>query len=344
MRGPDAPEAHAAALAGLAGMTPVRLALLTDGFAPVTAWRALRAGTHPGDPRRRFLLDARRTDVEGVARRYAAAGVTVALPGGRGYPGMLTGDPGAPAVLFALGGPDGSRSRPPGGRRRDPFRHALRPAGCVGAGVGSGHGGRDHRVRAGPGDRCRRPCRRGQGGRRSGRRAPGGSGGDGSGRGLSGVEQGPVGRGRRPRGRAVRVAAGHPGPPEGVPGTQPHHRRPVGCGGRRREPLPGWLALHRRSGGAPVDPGVRGAGLGEERILVRYERASSSTAASRCATPPTCWSPWRWRVPAVTARSASPGRTVPAADGGVPPIPAIRPIRPGESLEVGPIPPWTPMG
>ncbi len=128
MRGPDAPEAHAAALAGLAGMTPVRLALLTDGFAPVTAWRALRAGTHPGDPRRRFLLDARRTDVEGVARRYAAAGVTVALPGGRGYPGMLTGDPGAPAVLFALGDPTvldrgprvavvGTRSATPYGRQ-----------------------------------------------------------------------------------------------------------------------------------------------------------------------------------------------------------------------------------
>jgi DNA processing protein len=128
VRGLDAPEAHAAALAGLAGMTPVRLALLTDGFAPVTAWRALQAGTHPGDPRRKFHLAARRTDVGEVAHRYAAAGVSVALPGRPGYPGMLTGDPGAPAVLFALGDPTvldrrprvavvGTRSATPYGRQ-----------------------------------------------------------------------------------------------------------------------------------------------------------------------------------------------------------------------------------
>ena len=96
-------EAHAAALAGLAGMTPVRLARVTDGFNPVAAWHHLRSGTHPADARRRFAAAAQTTDVGATAARYRAAGVRVLLPGGVGYPSVLVGDPGAPAVLFALG-------------------------------------------------------------------------------------------------------------------------------------------------------------------------------------------------------------------------------------------------
>lgn len=121
-------QTYAAALAGLPGMTPVRLAKVTDGFTPVTAWSAIEAGTHPGDPRRRFVATARATDVEEVRRRYAGIGVAVLLPGAAGYPSALIGDPGAPAVLFALGDPTvlecrrrvaivGTRSATPYGRQ-----------------------------------------------------------------------------------------------------------------------------------------------------------------------------------------------------------------------------------
>ena len=40
-------QVSAAGLAGLPGMTPVRLAKLLDGFHPVLAWRAVQAGAHP---------------------------------------------------------------------------------------------------------------------------------------------------------------------------------------------------------------------------------------------------------------------------------------------------------
>ena len=46
-------QVHAAGLAGLPGMTPVRLAKLLDGFEPILAWAAVRAGTHPADPERK---------------------------------------------------------------------------------------------------------------------------------------------------------------------------------------------------------------------------------------------------------------------------------------------------
>lgn len=112
MRAGDECEAHAAALAGLAGMTPVRLAKVLDGFEPGLAFHALRAGTHPGDPGRRFRGPARDTDPREVARRYRAAGVKVLLPGRAGYPPRLLGDPGAPAVLFGLGDPEVLEGRP----------------------------------------------------------------------------------------------------------------------------------------------------------------------------------------------------------------------------------------
>jgi DNA processing protein len=105
-------QRFAAALAGLPGMTPVRLAKLLDGFHPNVAWRAVLAGTHPGDPKRRFAVAARSTDVGAIVARYEQAGVRILLPEMDGYPTMLLGDPGAPAVLFALGDPSVLEGRP----------------------------------------------------------------------------------------------------------------------------------------------------------------------------------------------------------------------------------------
>ncbi len=105
MSGPLEVQITAAAIAGLPGMTPVRLGKLLDGFHPVLAWKAVQAGAHPADPRRRFTAPSRTTDLEEVGDRYQRAGVRVLLPDMEGYPSMLAGDPGAPAVLFALGDP-----------------------------------------------------------------------------------------------------------------------------------------------------------------------------------------------------------------------------------------------
>ncbi len=110
--GMDQEWAHAAALSGLPDMTPVRLAVLLDGLSPGEAWAAVRAGTHPDDPRHRFTRSARATDVEEVGERYARAGVAVLRPDRPGYPSALVGDPGAPAVLFALGDPSVIEARP----------------------------------------------------------------------------------------------------------------------------------------------------------------------------------------------------------------------------------------
>ncbi len=105
-------RACAAALLGLPGMTPVRLARLLDGMGPPVAWAAVRAGTHPADPHRRFAAAARAVEPDDVASRYDAAGVAVLLPGGPGYPAPLVGDPGAPAVLCASGDPAVLEARP----------------------------------------------------------------------------------------------------------------------------------------------------------------------------------------------------------------------------------------
>jgi DNA processing protein len=105
MTGSRGPEAYAAALAGLPGMTAVRLAKLLDGVPPGKAWQAVLQGTHPADPRQKFTAAARITDVGQVAAAYASLGVEILLPGTARYPSGLEADPGAPAVLFALGDP-----------------------------------------------------------------------------------------------------------------------------------------------------------------------------------------------------------------------------------------------
>ncbi|HEX3840925.1 MAG TPA: DNA-protecting protein DprA [Acidimicrobiales bacterium] len=119
---------HAAALAGLPEMTPVRLAAVLATLDPVEAWTALARGTHPADPKRRFAAAARAGDPRGVGESYRGAGIQVLVPGDGRYPPDLVGDPGAPAVLFAHGDPSvlvdrhrvaivGTRSATPYGRQ-----------------------------------------------------------------------------------------------------------------------------------------------------------------------------------------------------------------------------------
>jgi DNA processing protein len=103
---------HAAALAGLAGMTPVRLAKLLRDREPQEAWNSVRSGGHAADPHRKFMASSRRTDVAEVGRHYVSSGVQVLLPDRPGYPSMLADDPGAPAVLFALGDPGVLEGKP----------------------------------------------------------------------------------------------------------------------------------------------------------------------------------------------------------------------------------------
>ena len=105
MSGLHEAQISAAGLAGLPGMTPVRLAKLLDGFHPALAWKAVQAGAHPADPQRRFTAPSRTTDLDDVKERYRRAGVKILLPDMAEYPSMLAGDPGAPAVLFSLGDP-----------------------------------------------------------------------------------------------------------------------------------------------------------------------------------------------------------------------------------------------
>lgn len=112
MSGSDLDRVLAAALTGLPEMTPLRLAGLLDGYTPGDAWDAVRDGSHPGDPRHRFTASARATDVEEVREQYARTGVEILLPDRPGYPSALVGDPGAPAVLFALGDPSVIEERP----------------------------------------------------------------------------------------------------------------------------------------------------------------------------------------------------------------------------------------
>ncbi len=103
MIGPGDTEAHAAALAGLTGMTSSRLSKLLDGMGPPPAWLAVRAGAHPADRERRFVAPARATDIAGVAASYRRAGIRVLTREVAGYPSALVGDPTAPPVLFCAG-------------------------------------------------------------------------------------------------------------------------------------------------------------------------------------------------------------------------------------------------
>ncbi|HEX3565441.1 MAG TPA: DNA-processing protein DprA [Acidimicrobiales bacterium] len=94
-----------AALAGLPGMTPVRLAKILADVNPVRAWEALAQGRHPADEQRRFMRAVRAIDPDVVAEAYERAGASVHLRSTSSYPAVLRSDPGAPAVLFSRGAP-----------------------------------------------------------------------------------------------------------------------------------------------------------------------------------------------------------------------------------------------
>jgi len=134
---PDDELACAAALVGLGGMTPVRLARLLDGHGPVTAWRAVAAGTHPADRAHRFRAEARTVEPSAVVQRYRAAKSRVLLPGRPGYPPALVGDPGAPAVLSASGDPSVLEARPAVAvvGTRSATRYGVRVASDLGRGL-----------------------------------------------------------------------------------------------------------------------------------------------------------------------------------------------------------------
>ncbi len=121
-------RACAAALAGLEGMTPSRLAALLSPWTPEDAWSLVVDGSHPADPRRRATAAAAGVDPQVVGDRYARSGIAVLVPDDPAYPAVLRGDPGAPAVLFAAGDPTvladrtavavvGTRSATPYGRQ-----------------------------------------------------------------------------------------------------------------------------------------------------------------------------------------------------------------------------------
>ncbi len=105
-------RACAAALAGLEGMTPRRLVALLEQWGPEEAWSLVAAGAHPRDPECRFRAAALGVEVGAVGDRYGRAGVDVLVPEDPAYPAALRGDPGAPAVLFAMGDPEVLADRP----------------------------------------------------------------------------------------------------------------------------------------------------------------------------------------------------------------------------------------
>jgi len=108
--GADLPkEAYAAALATIPGIGPKTLRALLDGHDAPLAWESLVSGRvrlQSPDRSRAALAHARQTDVRRVWETHVRAGVRVLLRGGSGYPRILTGDPQAPAALFALGRPE----------------------------------------------------------------------------------------------------------------------------------------------------------------------------------------------------------------------------------------------
>jgi len=101
----DAEAACAAALVSLPGMTPVRLTRVLAEASPTEAWSTLRSGEHAVDPDGRFSRAARRVCPDRVLGAYREHRISVLVHGRAGYPSALLGDPGAPAVLFALGDP-----------------------------------------------------------------------------------------------------------------------------------------------------------------------------------------------------------------------------------------------
>lgn len=161
--------AWVAALAGLPGMGPVRLAALLRRWAPEEAWHRVRVGDAHLDPK--VATDARRldpsvtaiwqkaaagVDVGGAWAAHVSAGVGVVRRGDAAFPAPLTDDPEPPAVLFHLGRLSvlerprvavvGTRRCTYAGRTTAAdLGHALAAAGvCVVSGLASGIDGAAH--------------------------------------------------------------------------------------------------------------------------------------------------------------------------------------------------------
>ncbi|MFN2505846.1 MAG: DNA-processing protein DprA [Acidimicrobiales bacterium] len=104
------PEAFAAALAGLPGMGPARLAALLTAWPPAEAWSRVLAGTarrvldpQAGPVAKAWRRAAAAVDMAALWKAQAAKGVTTAAWGCPGYPAVLHDDPEPPAVLFSRG-------------------------------------------------------------------------------------------------------------------------------------------------------------------------------------------------------------------------------------------------
>ena len=114
-----APEAHLAALAGLFGMGPRRLAaLLAVHGDAAQAWAAVRAGRAHDDPvvaaelgrdpagrSARWAAQASGIEPSELLARHRALGVTLLTPAHPDWPPRLAEDPEPPAVLCTLGDP-----------------------------------------------------------------------------------------------------------------------------------------------------------------------------------------------------------------------------------------------
>ena len=140
--------------AGPVGKAPGRV-----GPGPGLAGRA--AGVTPGRPapevHRGSPRHRRRTGGRAHTRTPGVPSPAARRPSG--YPSGLEADPGAPAVLFALGDPARGGGSSPGGHRGDPLGHPLRAAGGIGAGRRPGLRRCRRGVRPGRRHRRGRPCR-----------------------------------------------------------------------------------------------------------------------------------------------------------------------------------------
>ena len=112
-------EAYLAALGGLPGMGPRRLAALLEAHGqPAAAWACVAAGAAAADPAvagtlgrdpagraARWAASAQVVEPEELLARHRAAGVTLLTPWHPAWPERLVDDPEPPAMLCALGDP-----------------------------------------------------------------------------------------------------------------------------------------------------------------------------------------------------------------------------------------------
>lgn len=155
---PELPaEAHAAAIAGLAGIGPARLGALLAVSPPRELWERLLRGAGafgdlpaaarlPAEVASVARRHARSVDVGALWRAHQLAGIEVRVLGTPGYPDALAADHEAPGVLFYrgdLGALDGPRVAIVGTRRcthagRDIARELGRDLSSLGVRVVSG--------------------------------------------------------------------------------------------------------------------------------------------------------------------------------------------------------------